>query len=116
MVRSHLPQTAKPSMELAGYLMNGLIRNKEEDNKVVDSERRKDTNFKGTQSEVKKGGFILTILLCTTCKRCHMGDVDMKLLLQQPKYAIHVSSQDMWQQTVGRKTDFFNRKEMGSFI
>ncbi|XP_076895239.1 uncharacterized protein LOC143547793 [Bidens hawaiensis] len=41
MVRSNLPQTADSAMELAGYLMNGLIRNQEEDKNDKGTKLRK---------------------------------------------------------------------------
>ncbi|XP_076931021.1 uncharacterized protein LOC143596025 [Bidens hawaiensis] len=75
-VRSHLPQTADSAMELASYLMNGLIRNKEEDKKVVPSDDHKKTRgarFKGKGVEQQKSGFNSNYTQCKFCMKYHKG-------------------------------------------
>ncbi|XP_076908919.1 uncharacterized protein LOC143566004 [Bidens hawaiensis] len=75
MVRSHLPQSADSAMELAGYLMGGMVRNREEDKKVVPTTAQGRTggsaNFKGRGANQSR--FNSNATLYKTCMRYHKG-------------------------------------------
>ncbi|XP_076941888.1 uncharacterized protein LOC143611584 [Bidens hawaiensis] len=77
MVRSSLPQTIDSAMELAGYMMNGLIRTREEEKKentfkreVVFKKNERD-NKKPYRGEKKNSQS--PIPLCKICNRRHFG-------------------------------------------
>ncbi|XP_076893089.1 uncharacterized protein LOC143545013 [Bidens hawaiensis] len=77
MVRSSLPQTIDSAMELAGYMMNGLIRTREEERKenVFKKEvafKRNDRGNKKPYRREKKNSQSL-VPLCKICNRRHIG-------------------------------------------
>ncbi|XP_076903096.1 uncharacterized protein LOC143558055 [Bidens hawaiensis] len=70
-VRSHMPSSTESAVELAGYLMDGMIRNRDE--------RKKDDGKTPVGGKIKKtekkreGGFVYTRPFCKTCGRRHFG-------------------------------------------
>ncbi|XP_076909710.1 uncharacterized protein LOC143567080 [Bidens hawaiensis] len=76
MVRSRLPQTADSAMELAGYLMGGMVPNKEEEKKVTTSTTQgrtsgRNNRFKG--KGVNQSRFNSNAPQCKICRRYHKG-------------------------------------------
>ncbi|XP_076921277.1 uncharacterized protein LOC143582642 [Bidens hawaiensis] len=71
LVRSHMPSTIESSMELAGYLMDGMIRNRDERKKV---EEKSPVGEKMRKVEKRKEGtFMYTRPICKSCGRRHYG-------------------------------------------
>ncbi|XP_076887842.1 uncharacterized protein LOC143538101, partial [Bidens hawaiensis] len=71
LVRSHMPSSTESTMELAGYLMDVMIRNRDE-KKKDDSK----TPVGGKVRKVEKkreGAFVYTRPVCKTCGRRHFG-------------------------------------------
>ncbi|XP_076937482.1 uncharacterized protein LOC143605140 [Bidens hawaiensis] len=77
MVRSSLPQTIDSAMELAGYMMNGFIRTREEEKK--ENTFKREVVFKKNDQENKKPyrgekrNSQSPIPLCKICNRRYFG-------------------------------------------
>ncbi|XP_076936543.1 uncharacterized protein LOC143603698 [Bidens hawaiensis] len=67
-VRSHLPA----SIELAGYLMESMIRNKDEEKKMV-VERKKENNGRQKFGRGREGSSVFNRPLCKNCGKKHDG-------------------------------------------
>ncbi|XP_076930035.1 uncharacterized protein LOC143594660 [Bidens hawaiensis] len=71
LVRSHMPATIESAMELAGYLMDGMIRNRDERKKI---DEKQPIGGKARKVEKKKEGtFMYTRPICKTCGRRRYG-------------------------------------------
>ena len=73
MVRSNLPQTADSAMELAGYLMNGLVRNQEEDKNGKGTRKEVEEGKTKKGKEKEEGSFNYTRPICQNCGKRHHG-------------------------------------------
>ncbi|XP_076899375.1 uncharacterized protein LOC143553226 [Bidens hawaiensis] len=67
MVRSHLPETVESAMELAGYIINSMIRNQEEE-KERDKEAKKPKSSEKLEKEESTPKSA-----CKTCGKKHTG-------------------------------------------
>ncbi|XP_076934421.1 uncharacterized protein LOC143600685 [Bidens hawaiensis] len=113
MVRSYFPKTADSAMELADYLMKGLIRNKEEDKKVVTSSDHKKTGgarFKGKGVDQQKFGSNSNYTQCKICKNTIKADSTLLRLQLSVTRVINPATQ---RPTVGKNTmTCYNCEEM----
>jgi len=74
LVRSNLPQSTDSAMELAGYLVNGMIRNLEE-NKENKLEKKGDGEMKKSKDHKnKRKKFHSSPNTCKTCGKIHSGE------------------------------------------
>ncbi|XP_076951424.1 uncharacterized protein LOC143624762 [Bidens hawaiensis] len=69
-VRSHMPATTESAIKLAGYLMECMIRNHEEERKVV-IEKKQENDGKKKFEKGREGSSVFNRALCKNCGRRH---------------------------------------------
>ncbi|XP_076885830.1 uncharacterized protein LOC143535479 [Bidens hawaiensis] len=71
-VRSHMPATTESTIELAGYLMESMIRNQDEERKNV-SDRKREGDEKKKFEKGKERSAVFNRPLCKNCWKRHDG-------------------------------------------
>ncbi|XP_076881138.1 uncharacterized protein LOC143529179 [Bidens hawaiensis] len=71
-VRSHMPATIESAIELAGYLMESMIRNKDEEKKGV-LENKRENEEKRRFERVKERSNVFNRPMCKNCGKKHEG-------------------------------------------
>ncbi|XP_076940978.1 uncharacterized protein LOC143610358 [Bidens hawaiensis] len=71
-VRSHMPATTESAIELAGYLMDSMIRNREEERKMV-TEKKREVDEKRKFEKGKGRSAAFNRPMCKNCGKRHDG-------------------------------------------
>ncbi|XP_076903767.1 uncharacterized protein LOC143558916 [Bidens hawaiensis] len=71
-VRSHMPATIESAVELAGYLMESMIRNKDEEKKGV-LEKKRENDEKRRFEKGKERSNVFNRPMCKNCGKRHEG-------------------------------------------
>ncbi|XP_076882704.1 uncharacterized protein LOC143531250 [Bidens hawaiensis] len=71
-VRSHMPATVESAIELVGYLMESMIRNKDEEKKGV-LEKKRENDEKRRFERVKERPNMFNRPMCKNCGKKHEG-------------------------------------------
>ncbi|XP_076884526.1 uncharacterized protein LOC143533730 [Bidens hawaiensis] len=71
-VRSHMPATIESAIELAGYLMDSMIRNREEERKMM-TEKKREVDEKRKFEKGKERSAAFNRTMCKNCGKRHDG-------------------------------------------
>ncbi|XP_076923571.1 uncharacterized protein LOC143585745 [Bidens hawaiensis] len=71
-VRSHMPASIESAIELSGYLMESMIRNKDEEKRMV-VERKRENDGRQKFGKGREGSSVFNRPLCKNCGKKHDG-------------------------------------------